>query len=142
MSFQQNCSLMKYANHLAIFVVCLFGLAGCLAGSGKQVRFTCDDSIVPSTLEKQFMSIAKAHHFFLAPPESGGLRFYSHIKATPSLYAVVSQSHPPEIIFGISIMRGPGTEDKLPPEVHEVFNSIVREMNTQVEKNCTLQKLE
>lgn len=94
--------------------------------------------MVLSNFEKQINIIAQSHQFFSAPPEKEGLRFYSRLKSSPSLYAVISQSRTPEIILGISILRGPGTEDKLPPEVLDVFDAIVREVNAQFSKSCRI----
>lgn len=133
---------MKYATHFAILVVCSLGLAGCLGASNKQVRFTCDDSVVAGDLEKQITVIAQAHQFRPAPPQKGGLSFYSDMEFSPSLYAVVSPSHPPEFILGITVTRVPGSEDKLPPKVLTVFDAILHEVNTQFAKNCALQQSE
>ena len=133
---------MRYITHFVILVVCSFGLGGCLTASNKQVRFTCDNSVVSNDLEKQITAIAQAHQFLPAPPEKVGLRFYSDMKSSPSLYAVVSSSRPLGFILGVSVMRGPGTEDKLPPEVLDAFDAIVHEVNTQFAKSCALQQTE
>lgn len=129
---------MRYVAHYVIILMCSFGLVGCLTASNKQVRFSCDDSVMPTNLEKKITVIAQAHHFFPAPPEKAGLRFYSNMKSSPSLYAVVSSSRAPEFILGISVMRSPGSEDKLPPEVLVIFDAIVHEVNTHYVKNCIL----
>jgi hypothetical protein len=131
---------MKYVNYLVIFAICSFGLTGCLAGSGKQVVFTCDDSVRSSDIEKQISIIAEAHQFFLVTSEKGNLIFNSDIEYSPSLYAVIGQSRSSEVILGVSILRGPGTEDKLPPEVLDVFENIVREVNTRLLKSCSLRQ--
>lgn len=122
--------------HLVTFIVCFFGLTGCLVGSGKQVRFACDDSMLPGNFEKQITTIAQSHQFFSAPPEKEGLRFYSKLKSSPSLYAMITRSRTPEIILGISILRAPGTGDKLPPEVLDVFDAVVLEVSEQFAKSC------
>lgn len=130
---------MKWSSIFAILIVFCFGLAGCLTGSGKQVRFTCDRSTAPREFEKQITEIALSHQFVLAPPEKVGLRFYSQLKSEPTLFAVVSESPTQRIDLGISVLRGPGTEDKLPDEVLDAFDTVVLEFAKRFEKSCTLQ---
>ncbi len=131
---------MKFLNFIVIFIVCIFSLTGCLAASSKRVRFTCNNSVDASNFKREFSDIAQAHQFFPAPvpEEELELLFYSNLKSSPKLYVVISKSPTPEIVLGVSVIRGPGTEDKLPSEVLDVFHTIVREVDSRlVEKGCT-----
>ena len=124
---------------ITLFVF-LSGLTGCLAASNKAVRFTCNQTIKPDDFKRGVTAIAKAHQFDSAPtPSDGSLWFYSKIKSAPRLYAEMNTLPPAGFILGITIIRGPGTEDKLPVEVLDVFNSIVDEVSKSYENSCHLE---
>lgn len=135
-------SMMHCARHLIVVTIFSSCLAGCVAATMRVERFTCDRTVSVEDLEGRITNIAKEHLFYPAPPEKRGWRFYSHLEHSPSLFAVPNKSSDGEVILGVSVLRGSGEPDRLPPEVNAVFDEIVQAFASIFEKQCLLLKTE
>ena len=138
--------MINHINYVLIFAVCaVIGLVGCISASSKEVRFVCDNSVETTDLENQIIDVAEAHKFpLIVHPQKGDLTFRgylqsAHPKKETYLYIKIGQTRPTKVSLMVVQGRAPGGEDILPPEVLDVFNSIVSEVNTRFINSCVLQ---